>query len=122
MAAGVYTLEVEQGSTKTIQIQYKDSEGAPIDITGYSGRGQIRRRASDADPLAAFEVTVSGPLTGVVDVVLPATALAGARLQGASYGDKTVAAYDIELYKTDDVDDVIRLLNGVCNISPEVTK
>ena len=122
MGAGVYTLEVEQGVTKSFSITYKDALDAAIDLTGYSGRGAIRLKAGDATPLASFEVTIPSPVSGVVEVVLPAAALSGnANIKGKSYSEKTSAVYDIEVYTADD-EDVIRLLNGTCNISPEVTR
>lgn len=122
MAAGVYTLEVEQGATKNFRITYKDALEAAIDLTGYAGRGAIKLKASDAAPLAELTVTVSDPTNGIVDVSLSAAALKGnAAIKGKTYAEKTLAVYDIEVYTPDDAD-VIRLLNGPCNISPEVTK
>ena len=56
MAAGVYTLEIEQGVTKSFRITYKDALDAPVDLTGYSGRGAIRLKANDAAPIATFNV------------------------------------------------------------------
>lgn len=122
MAAGVYTLEIEQGVTKSFRITYRDALDAAIDLTGYAGRGSIKLKAGDAAPLASFQVSITDPTNGIVDVTLPADALSGnASIKGKSYSEKTAAVYDIEVYTPDDAD-VIRLLNGVCNISPEVTR
>jgi hypothetical protein len=120
MGAGVYNLTVEQGATKTLQVIYQDTDSVPIDLTGYSGRGQIRLKPIDANPIGYFDVTVSDSTGGVVDIILPSTALAGIGFKGADYSAKTTGAYDIELYSTGG--NVIRLLNGKCLISPEVTK
>ena len=38
MAAGRYSFVVEQGSTFNIELQYKDSNGNPVNLTGYSGK------------------------------------------------------------------------------------
>jgi hypothetical protein len=122
MAAGVYPLEVEQGATKSFPVALKDSLNQPINLTGYSGRGQIRLKASDSAAIASFVVTITNAALGEVSVVLPATALVGVKLSGSKHSEKTVAVYDIELYKPGDPTDVIRLLNGSCSISPEVTK
>ena len=35
MAAGIYDFIIEQGSTVDFELQYKDSNGSPIDLTGY---------------------------------------------------------------------------------------
>ena len=42
MSAGKYSFVIEQGATFTIQLDYKDNTGTPIDLTGYSGKMQIR--------------------------------------------------------------------------------
>jgi len=117
--AGIFNLEVNQGATKKIQVAYKDSLDQPIDLTGYQGRGAIRLKATDAEPLALFVVTITDEPGGLVDIELPADALEGIALKGAGFNDKTRAFYDIELYKGAEV---IRLLNGAVNISPEITK
>lgn len=122
MAAGVYNFEVEQGASKSFSVNLKDSLGVAIDLTGYSGRGQIKIKASDAVPLAELVVEVTDPANGGVTVSLPAAALSGhVSIKGASYSAKVPAVYDVELY-TDDDEDVIRLLNGAVQISPEVTR
>lgn len=38
MAAGKYSFVIEQGSTVNFEIQYKDSNSNPINLTGYSGK------------------------------------------------------------------------------------
>ena len=42
MAAGRYSFTIEQGTTLDFELQYKDSNGDPIDLTGYEGAMQIR--------------------------------------------------------------------------------
>ena len=42
MAAGRYLFTIEQGTTLDFELQYKDSNGDPIDLTGYEGAMQIR--------------------------------------------------------------------------------
>ena len=119
--AGVYNIDVQQGATKRFSIVYKDGDGVPIDLTGYEGRGQIRLKVSDENALADFVVTITDAVNGEIDITLPATALEGIKFRGRSYLDKTEASYDIEIYD-DASGDVIRLLNGICTIYPEVTK
>lgn len=46
MAAGKYNFVIEQGTTVDFEIQYKDSNGNPIDLTGYTGAMQIRSNYS----------------------------------------------------------------------------
>ena len=130
MRAGNYDLVVQQGATKIFDLYYKNKDEneveTPIDLTSYSGRGQIRLRPSDANALAEFDVEILEPPTdGHIKITLPSTALEGITFKGRTHRDKTVAVYDIELYQVDgDGNDsyVIRLLEGKCSISPEVTK
>jgi len=42
MAAGKYNLLIEQGATYQVEIQYKDSAGVAVDLTGYSGKLHTR--------------------------------------------------------------------------------
>ena len=42
MAAGKYSFTIEQGATLDFEIQYKDSNSNPVDLTGYTGKMQIR--------------------------------------------------------------------------------
>jgi hypothetical protein len=46
MSAGKYSFTIEQGATLDFEIQYKDSSGNPIDLTGYTGAMQIRSNYS----------------------------------------------------------------------------
>jgi hypothetical protein len=46
MAAGKYSFTIEQGTTLDFEIQYKDSNSNPIDLTGYTGKMQIRSNYS----------------------------------------------------------------------------
>ena len=42
MAAGKYSFTIEQGTTTIFEIQYQDSSGTPIDLTGHNARMQIK--------------------------------------------------------------------------------
>ena len=122
MPAAVLLIEVEQGASFELVVTYQDSAGDPIDLTGYSGRGQIRTTAAAASTIASFSVGITDPTAGEVTITLAAAALVGsAVITGTSYSDRTQAVYDVELYTAADAN-VIRLLNGPCLISPEVTK
>jgi len=118
--AGVYNINYSQGTRKVIKCTYTDSEEQPIDLTGYSGRGQIRFLPKDLNPIAILDVSIEGP-TGEVTIVIPANSMEGLVLEGKAFNNFTRAAYDVELFTEND-EDVIRLLNGIVFISPEVTK
>jgi hypothetical protein len=130
MPAGAHNIEVEQGATFELSVVYKtDVDGLAVDLTGYSGRGQIRVTTATATTLASFSVTLTetaefdaddNPFWRV-DVVLAADALEGVSLDGPRWNNKLAASYDVELYTAADAH-VIRLLNGFAYISPEVTR
>ena len=42
MAAGRYSFVLEQGTTVDFELQYKDSNSVPIDLTNYTARMEIR--------------------------------------------------------------------------------
>ena len=42
MAAWKYSFTIEQGTTHEFEIQWKDSNGSPVDLAGYVGKMQIR--------------------------------------------------------------------------------
>lgn len=42
MAAGRYSFTLEQGTTVDFELQYKDSGSNPIDLSGYTGKMEIR--------------------------------------------------------------------------------
>jgi hypothetical protein len=129
MSAGVLNIELEQGATKTFSAVYKTADGLAIDLTGYSGRGQVRLTTATGTTLASFTVVLvetadldtEGNPFWQADITLPASALTGASLEGPRWNNKVTASYDIELYTAADAD-VIRLLNGSAFISPEVTR
>ena len=42
MAAGRYSFTLEQGTTVDFELRYKDSGSIPIDLSGYTGKMEIR--------------------------------------------------------------------------------
>lgn len=46
MAAGKYNFTIEQGATLDFEIRYKDGTGTAVDLSGYTGKMQIRSNYS----------------------------------------------------------------------------
>lgn len=115
--AVLHNIRVDQGATYKLTLTYTPAK----DLTGFSGRGQIKTRYEDTSPLGVFDVTVTDAAAGVVQVTLPADALATLTFKANKPDDYYHAVYDVELFTADDAE-VIRLINGVALISPEVTK
>ena len=128
MAAGKYSFILEQGTTTSFEIQYKDASSNPIDLTGYTGRMQIRSDYADNTPTTYADITTTPNVDGSG---LDFTGLGGGYpTTSGSIGiyisaDLTstftfdTAKYDLELYKDSTV---IRLLEGQIKLSKEVTR
>jgi len=116
MAAAVYDILIEQGATFRLHILYKDSDGDPINLTGYSARMQVRRKVSSTTALLTFTTTngaiTLGGVAGTIDIVGSATVT----------DDVTgcCGVYDLELVAPSGI--VTRLIQGNATISPEVTR
>lgn len=124
MAAATLNLTLEQGTTFTRQLTFKDALDAPVNLTGQTFRGSIRRVATDAKVIAQFTFVLAnqGTSPGVVTMSLPAATSSGIKLTAQTTAARTleVFAYDVERVFGDG--SVERVLQGTISISPEVTK
>lgn len=132
MAAGKYSFVLEQGSTINWEIQYKDSTGSPIDLTGYQGKMQFKSNFADNTPTTYLTLSSSLNADGT-----------GLNLHGSDgskpYSSGSIgiyiaactssmltfdtAYYDLELsYGTGSCPTVVRLLEGQVKLSKEVTR
>jgi hypothetical protein len=59
MAAGKYNFTIEQGVTTTLEFQYKDENENPINLTGYSGKMQIKSDFMDNNPTTYLTLSSS---------------------------------------------------------------
>lgn len=119
MPAARYDLLLEQGSVFTLDLIYKDGSGAPIDLTGYQARMQIRQKYSSPDPAALTFSTEDGSIVlggeaGTIHVEASAEATAGVTIK--------TGVFDLELIPPSGVDDTFRLIEGAVTISKEVTR
>lgn len=117
MAAAVYDIYIEQGATFRLLATWKDGNNAPIDLTSYTARMQVRRTYNSPDPPLLTFTTENGGIT------LGGTAGTVSVLGLATITDDIPAkpgVYDLELVANDGT--VTRLLQGFVTISPEVTK
>tara|TARA_R110000782_G_scaffold168479_1_gene260523 strand:+ start:58 stop:432 length:375 start_codon:yes stop_codon:yes gene_type:complete len=124
MAAGNYSFTIEQGTTFTRVFKYKDENGAPVDLTGYDVRMQIRS-SYDSAVLASLtsgsgDFVVSVPpdaAEGVTDKNQIKLTISANNTAAYTFDQ---ALYDIELESGTGV--VTRLLQGKIKLSREVTK
>ena len=131
MAAGKYSFVLEQGTTINFEVAYKDSNGNPVNLTGYSGRMQI---ASDYASNASRTVylTLSSSLnadgtglnfSGSSGINPPASGTIGVYISSntSSLFAFNTAKYDLEIYSGSTSPFTVRLLEGQVSISNQVT-
>lgn len=126
MAAGRYSFVIEQGSTFSLELQYKNNTGNPIDLSGYSGRMQIRPSVSSSTVYLTLSSSLQADGTGLnfsgSNGVTPrASGSIGMYISAftSSLLDYDEAVYDLEIASGSVV---IRLLEGKTQLSKEVTR
>ena len=106
---------LDQGSTFSMAVVYKDADGNPVDLTNYSARSQARETIDSSTTLwnlvSPTNIALGGA-TGEITLSLAATTTAG-------YTPNKTYYYDLELVTGATV---IRLLQGQIYVSPEVTR
>lgn len=119
MAAGTYSFTIEQGTTVSKKIVWKDNQLPPvaINLTGYTARLHVRATQAAADPPLLTLTTENsgitlGGSTGEIILNITATATAGFTW--------VTGVYDLELISGTGV--VTRLLKGTITVDPEVTR
>jgi len=131
MAAGQYTFIIEQGSTVDFRIDYKDSNGNPVDLTDYQSRMQIRNQKRGTTLYASLSSSLTPCGTGLNmtpvsgSVTLPkSSGSIGVYISAASSSQFTFdqAYYDIEIVSGSGVCAYVnRILEGKIKLSKEVT-
>lgn len=109
--AAVSNLAIDQGTTYTVTISVTDDTGSARNLTGYTGRAQLKR-SYYTNTNTAFTVTIDNPSEGEIDLSLTATQTTA--LKAGRY------VYDVELVSNTNT--VERVVEGIVTIYPEVTK
>jgi len=114
MAAGIYNFTMDQGSTWTVSLVYKDSDGNPIDLTGYTAKMQLRRKFDSAT--AALTLATGGQ--GIVITGPTGTIAITATDEQTEAIDAGLYVYDLDL---NNAGIITRLIQGQATVSAEVT-
>lgn len=102
-------LLIDQGSTYSVNLEVKDANNELVNLTGYSGAGQIRKQYT-SNSATAFSISVYS--NGTVTASL--TANQTSNLTSGRY------VYDIEL--TNALSEVTRIVEGIVTVTPQVTR
>ena len=65
MPAARYDFTIEQGATFNSEVQYKDTNNRPVDLTDYEGRMQIRPFAGSSDLYLTLSSSLGPCGTGI---------------------------------------------------------
>jgi hypothetical protein len=111
MPAGYSELFLEQGADFNTTITLDDVSGAPMNLVGYTAASQMRKSYYSSNASASFLIT-----TGGVDgtITLNMTSANTANIYPGRY------VYDV--YITSNQNNRVRVLEGIVNVSPQVTK
>lgn len=125
MAAGKYNLLIEQGATYQVELQYKDSNGVPVDLTGYSGKLQIRPSIGSPTAYLCLSSSLNADGTGLnfagaYGINPPTSGTIGVYISAITSSMLTfnTGVYDLEIQSGSFV---TRLLQGNVQLSKEVT-
>ena len=131
MAAGRYSFVIEQGATTDFEIQYKDTNNNPIDLSDYTGRLQIRSTyAQDSGELYLTLSSSKNPdgtgldFSGSNGSTPPTSGSIGIYIAACTSSALTFneAKYDLEIYSgSGHCPFTVRLLEGNVKLSKEVT-
>lgn len=112
--------KIQQGANYKMSMRLKS---AALDFTGVTARSQIRAKYSDANPIVSFTATPGSDSDGVyVDLTLMPEQTAAIPVKPAVNETKrsTYYCYDVEAVLADST--VIRLVEGIVEVSPRATK
>jgi hypothetical protein len=112
MASAYIDLYIDQGTDYQTTFDLIADDGTPIDITGYSFQGQIKKSYYSANANATFTVTVIDAANG--NTVISLDSANTANIYPGRY------VYDIKM--KDSSNSTSRILEGIATITPEVTR
>lgn len=101
-------LVIDQGSTFASSIDILDENDEPVVLNNYIARGQIRKHYTSTNSVS-FTTTLSNG-----SLIISLTANQTANMVSGRY------VYDLEL--VDPSNTVVRILEGIVTVTPEVTR
>lgn len=128
MAAGKYNFTIEQGTTLDFEIAYTDSNSNKIDLTGYTGRMQLKDKIGGSTTYITLSSSLNADGTGLNfsgsnGLNPPTSGTIGIFISANSSSalDFNKAVYDLEIISGSTYPIVTRLLQGTVTLDKEVT-
>jgi hypothetical protein len=109
--ATVRNLTIDQGSTFSVSIELSDALGNALNLSDYTIRAQLRKSYGSNSYTQFTTSAGDNPDDGVLTLLLTSTQTSA--LRAGRY------VYDIEI---ENDDGVIRVLEGIITVTPEVTR
>lgn len=122
MSAGKLDLSIEQGATFKRKLIFKDSTNQPINLTGDTFAGQIRASASNPTVIMSFTCTVTNAVAGEVEITLTDAQTSAIPVKPSTSPEREVTTYAYDIERTISGGTKQRVLEGLANVSPEVTR
>ena len=129
MSAGRYSFTIEQGTTFQLELIYKDSNQTPINLTGYSGRMQLRPTVDSTTVYLTLSSSLNADGTGLnfsgsSGTNPPSSGSIGIYIASctSSLLNFTNTYYDLEIYSGSNCPYTVRLIEGQVQLSKEVTR
>jgi hypothetical protein len=112
--AGIYNFVMDQGATFTLQMVYQNGAGAPINLTGYTAKMQLRLKFGSPDAALTLTtenggITINGP-TGTINLLVTDEQTLAL--------DPVFYVYDLDIITGGTIE---RLVMGQITVRPEVT-
>lgn len=101
-------LTIDQGATFSSSVELSDEQGNPVNTAVYTARGQLRKHYQ-SNTSTSFTTALSNNT-----ITISLTSTQTANIVAGRY------VYDVEII--DASNNVIRLLEGIVTVTPEVTK
>ena len=111
MAAGYQELFIEQGADFATTITLDGVNGMPFNLDNYVAKSQIRKSYYSSNTTAQFTIQFPDAANGVISLTLPSSNTSN--IAPGRY------VYDMVIKNNQNV--VTRVLEGIVNITPQVT-
>jgi hypothetical protein len=110
--AQTYNLHIDAGATFNLNLRYRNQDGSLYDLTGYTASLQVRKTATSSTAVVSVTPSIN-VATSVISVNIPAATTS--TLTDSPY------VWALELHSADE-SNVIRLVEGLVIVSPEVVR